>query len=322
MDEFPTINTDWILSHRGAKHQVDQKRPYAYNIEKERGRGANGEIEDVISIFLTNRECAFKCLMCDLWKNTTDFSVDIGDIPKQIEFALERLPPAKHIKLYNSGNFFDSHSIPKEDFAGIASLLSEFETVIVECHPNLITEEVLKFQALLKPSLQVALGLETVHPEILKKLNKRMELTDFRQSIHFLTSHGILSRSFILLKPPFMDESEGVYWAKKSIEFSFESGVECCVIIPTRPGNGALDILLEQRYFSPPSLQSLEEVLEYGIDNGFKGRIFADLWDLEKFSTCEKCFPKRKKRLKEMNFSQGIQPIILCDCTPILEINN
>jgi radical SAM enzyme (TIGR01210 family) len=263
MADTPIIDTSWILSHRGKKNHVEAGIPYAYTIEKE--RGINGDVEDVITIFLTNRECAFKCLMCDLWKNTLDHSVEIGDIPKQIEFALSKLPPAKHIKLYNSGNFFDSHSIPKEDYGRIISLLSGFETVIVECHPNLINEEVLEFRDRLSANLQIALGLETVHPEILRKLNKKMNLEDFRKSIDFLSSNGIASRAFILLKAPFMNEKEGVLWAKKSMDFAFDSGVECCVIIPTRAGNGALDWLHNNNYFSPPTIQSLEEVVEYGL---------------------------------------------------------
>ncbi len=101
---------------------------------------------------------------------------------------------------------------------------------------------------MLKPDLQIALGLETVNPEVLMKLNKRMTLEDFKSSVSFLTSNGIPSRAFILLRPPFMSEEEGVYWAERSIDFAFEAGVECCTIIPVRAGNGAMDHLLEKGY--------------------------------------------------------------------------
>ena len=47
---------------------------------------------------------------------------------------------AKHLKLYNSGSFFDGRAIPEEDYPRIASLVSHFETVIVESHPKLIGE--------------------------------------------------------------------------------------------------------------------------------------------------------------------------------------
>ena len=279
----------------------------------EKERIANGEIEDVATIFLTNRECPFRCLMCDLWKNTTDESVPIGAIPKQIEYALDNLPTIKHIKLYNSGNFFDKRAIPPKDYDAIINLLNGFETVLVENHPKLIGRNVVKFRDKLKSDLQVAIGLETVHPELLPKLNKRMTLDDFSASIKFLSQNDILSRAFILLRPPFLNEEEGILWANNSIDYAFESGVECCTIIPTRSGNGALNVLETQGYFHAPNIGSLEDVLQYGISLN-KGRVFTDLWDLEHFSSCKKCFAKRKERMHQMNLKQVVLPSVECTC--------
>src|SRR5439155_1611696 len=72
----------------------------------------DGTIEDTAVIFLTNRECPFRCLMCDLWKNTTDRRVADGAIAGEIAYALARVPPARHVELYNAGNFFDVRAIP------------------------------------------------------------------------------------------------------------------------------------------------------------------------------------------------------------------
>lgn len=305
------ITNQWILSKRGEKNKIDHKEPYAFLIEKE--RMPNGNIEDVATIFLTNKECPFRCLMCDLWKNTTDMPVPVGAIPAQIEHALEQLPSVKHLKLYNSGNFFDPKAIPVRDYHTIADILSGFETVLVENHPKLMGQKVLDFQDMLKPDLQVAIGLETVHPEVLPRLNKQMTSDDFRSSVQFLTNHGILSRAFILLRPPFLSEEEGVEWAKKSIDLAFEAGVECCAVIPTRPGNGALESLAQAELFHSPKISSLEEVLDYGISLK-KGRVFADLWDLEKFSDCDDCFATRVERLDQINLHQKNVPEVGCTC--------
>ncbi len=305
------INNRWIVSNRGKKNAVDPQRPYAWLVEKE--RSVSGEIEDTAIIFLTNAECPFHCLMCDLWKNTTEKPVPVGAIPNQIEWALEQLPEVKHLKLYNSGNFFDQRAIPEKDHNRIASLVSSFETVIVESHPKLINEKCLRFRDMVKPELQVALGLETVHPEILRKLNKQMTLKDFRNSVNYLTRNEIPSRAFILLRPPFLSESEGIYWAKKSIDFAYSVGVECCTIIPVRAGNGAMDILMERGDFSLPEIHSLETVLEYGISLN-AGRVFADVWDLDLFSSCKKCFNQRAGRLTAMNLNQRIAGRVTCLC--------
>ncbi len=306
-----TINDRWILSHRGAKNRVDPFRPYAWLVEKE--RTVSGKLEDTAIIFLTNRECPFHCLMCDLWKNTTDVFVPEGAIPAQIEWALKEMPEARHLKLYNSGSFFDERAIPEMDWKSIASLVNHFETLVVESHPRLINDKCLQFRDLLKPELQIAMGLETVNPDILRRINKQMTVEDFGRSVRFLTGHGIATRAFILLRPPFLSESEGIYWAEKSLDFAFQAGVECCIIIPVRAGNGAMDLLKEKGDFSPPDIRSLEKVLEYGI-RLHAGRVFADTWDLGLFSTCGHCLAPRARRLTEMNLNQQVMERIYCEC--------
>ena len=316
MANFPTFETDsrWIESLRGKKNPVDPWKPYSFSTEKE--LTLSGHIETVNTIFLTNRECPYRCLMCDLWKNTTDKKVPPGAIPAQIELALSHLPPAKHIKLYNSGSFFDTAAIPLEDYPNIASLLSDYETVIVENHPRLTSDHILTFRDLIKGQLQVALGLETTHPEVLKRLNKKMTLDDFTKSTQWLSQNGIPVRAFILLKPPFLSAIEGIHWAKHAISFAFDAGVSSCVIIPTRSGNGAMEWLEQNDYFSSPDIQALEEVIEFGI-NQKKGQVFADLWDIELFSTCTKCLNKRKKRLEQMNLKQSVSAPVHCTCSQL-----
>lgn len=290
---------------------MDWHLPYAWNVENERTR--SGNVEEVGTIFLTNKECPFQCLMCDLWKNTTDQPVPLGAIPAQIEYALERMSSVKHLKLYNSGSFFDPGAIPRKDYQAIANLLKDFETVIVESHTHFIDERVLHFRDMLNATLQVAIGLETVHPEILSLLNKRMSTDDFRKAVLFLKQNEIESRAFILHQLPFLTLEEGSEWTRKSIDFAFDSGVECCILIPLRAGNGAMDELKQRGDFQLPTVSSLESVLEYGL--GLKrGRVFADLWDLEIFSDCDKCLDGRKQRIKTMNFSQKIQNLIVCSC--------
>jgi radical SAM enzyme (TIGR01210 family) len=300
-----------ILAQRPPKNSVDPWRPYAHLVEPEYTRA--GRVEDVATVFLTNRECPFRCLMCDLWKNTTDRRVPDGAIPAQIDSALERLPPVRHLKLYNAGNFFDAQAIPPADFSAIARRLAPLETVTVECHPRLVGRSCLAFQDSLRPELQVAMGLETVHPDILPQLNKRMTLADFERAVRLLSSHGIPVRAFILLRPPFLGEAEGLLWAKRSLEYAFGVGVECCVVIPTRAGNGAMERLQEQGLFSPPRLDSLEAAVEYGI--GLKaGRVFADLWDIDRFAACPCCGPERVRRLHALNLTQTIPPPVPCKC--------
>ncbi|MCD4710020.1 MAG: hypothetical protein K8R52_04180 [Bacteroidales bacterium] len=305
MSNFPGFRMDgrWIRSMRGEKAPAEPFLPYGWFNEQE--LSLNGDVQEVSAILLTNRECPYSCLMCDLWKHTTRETVPVGAIPAQIEYALEKLSVATCLKLFNSGSFFDPKAIPVEDYPRIASLLAGFENVLVESHPAFVGRECLEFSKMLDGGLQVAIGLECVHPEVLPRLNKGMTLAGFKRAIGFLQAHGISTRAFILLRPPFLSEEEGVEWACRSIDFAFNCRVDVCSVIPVRAGNGALDRLADEGFFQEPSIQSLERVITYGIGLQ-KGLVFADLWDLERFSGCNSCFLPRKERLERMNLEQVV----------------
>ncbi len=300
----------WVVSLRPERNRLDPLVPYAFVAEHE--VGPDGEEWPVATLFLTNRECPFRCVMCDLWRNTLAEKTPPGAIPAQIRHALERLPEARAIKLYNSGSFFDPGAIPVEDYPGIARLCAGFERVIVECHPTFLGVRCLRLRDLIAPAkLEVAIGLETVHAEVLERLNKRMSLPSFRAAAAWLVEHGIDLRTFILVRTPWLSEAEGVHWAKRSLDFAAECGTAVSCVIPTRGGNGAMEALATAGEWEPPALSSLEAALEHGLQLG-RGRVFADLWDIERFAACSTCAARRIERLGMMNRTQQLAAPVLC----------
>jgi uncharacterized Fe-S cluster-containing MiaB family protein len=115
-----------------------------------------------------------------------------------------------------------------------------------------------------------------------------------------------------LLCPPFLSEGEGLEWAVRSVEWALSRGVDCCLVIPTRGGNGMLEQLGAAGQFAPPTLRSLERSVERGLAFG-RGRVFADLWDIERIFDCPTCSHARADRLARMNLSQAIEPPVACD---------
>src|SRR5207249_1989335 len=109
----------------------------------------------------------------------------------QIRYALDSLPAARWIKLYNAGSFFDPRAIPEEEYLEIARLLQPFERVIVECHPALVGSRVDRFQAMLSGRLEVAMGLETANPRALELLNKGITLDHFARAADYLAAREI-----------------------------------------------------------------------------------------------------------------------------------
>ena len=314
--ETPAARSRWILGRRGPKNPLDPSRPYAWLLEKE--RDATGGLVDGLTVFLTNKECPWHCLMCDLWQKTLDEPVPAGAIAGQIDFALgqaERecgnLAKLRQVKLYNAGSFFDDQAIPESEDAAIAKRLAKFDRVIVESHPALVGDRCLRFRDRLNCQLEVALGLETVHPEALEKLNKRVTLDRFRAASDFVTRNEMALRTFVLLQPPFIPADESVGWANRSVDFSQDCGATVTALIPTRTGNGAMDRLAAAGQFTEPTLGQLEDAMDYGVGQA-RGRVFADLWDLDRFSSCAACFPRRLDRRARQNDTQQVPARVIC----------
>jgi archaeosine synthase beta-subunit len=296
---------------RRPKAVLDPSRAYATAWEEE--PDARGALVPTAVVFLTNRECPFRCAMCDLWTHTLDATVSHGAIAGQIRRALATLRPARHLKLYNAGSFFDPHAIPPDDYEEISEAVRDFDRIIVEAHPAFLTgggaERCVRFRDLLEARLEVAIGLETAHAPTLARLDKRMTVDDVRRAAAFLQANDIALRLFILLNPPGLAGGEAVEWACRSIDVAMECGAEVCSIIPTRD---VAAIMAAPADYERPRLPALERVIEYGVARGGI-RVFADLWDIERFFDCT-CSGARADRLREINRSQKVVAPVSCGC--------
>jgi archaeosine synthase beta-subunit len=307
----------WILERRPRRNPLDPRRAYAALVEYEPAEkeaeetGGGTRAVAVATIFLTNRECPWKCLMCDLWKNTLEDSVPPGAIAEQIREALRVLPPARRIKLYNAGSFFDGRAVPPGEHSAIAELVAPFERVIVESHPALVGPAVWAFRDRIPGRLEVAMGLETVHPEVLPRLNKRMSLDLFRRAADLLAEKDVALRVFVLVGLPWVPAAEARAWTLRSVQYAFDCGASSVSIIPTRAGNGAMDELARAGAFEIPRLGLLEDCFGDAVSLR-RGLVFADLWDLDAFSRCGDCFNARRERLAHMNLSQSVAPPVGC----------
>ncbi len=295
------LPAETIRALRAPKRPIDPWRALASFWETERTpRG--GEIA-ALTVLLAGAECPFTCVFCDLWRETLDGPTPAGAIPAQLRAVLDEvgpLPPRAAIKLYNASNFFDQRAVPVGDEDEILALLAPFARVTVECHPRLVGARCLRFAERLAGTLEVAMGLETIHPAALPRLGKAMTLEDFERAAATLAGAGIAMRAFVLVGAPFVPREETVEWAVRSAEYAFAQGAGRVALIPVRGGNGALEKLQVGGDFTPPCLARLEAAGERCLALGM-GIVTADLWDARRFATCEECAERRIGRLDEMN---------------------
>ena len=316
----------FVLDRRGPRHAVDPWAPPRVTIDPEPdGRGG---VVDVATIFLTGRECPWRCVMCDLWRDTIDTDTPPGAIPHQIELGLAAWaePPAspraepaevrgiRHLKLYNAGSFFDDRAVPPGDDPAIARAVAGVSRLTVESHPRLVGDRAWRFRDRLAPSLEVAMGLETAHPGALARLNKGCTLDDFAAAARALAAHGVGLRVFLLVHPPFVPHAERTPWLLRSIDAAIDAGASTIALIPTRSDTGAMEALTTEGLFAPPSLATLEDAAAQAIRHAAgRARVLADLWDLAAFATCRACLDARRARLLRLNLEQRVPAPIRCD---------
>ena len=158
------------------------------------------------------------------------------------------------------------------------------------------------------------MGLETVHPDALERLHKRMTVEQFAEAANNLARRGVALRVFLLIAPPFVPRDQQEAFLLESVDVAFGCGASVVTLIPTRDGNGALEALSTEGSFRLPRLHEIEcgADLAHARAAG-RGRLFVDLWDLHRFSDCPACFPARRRRLHVMNLEQRIAPRIMCE---------
>ncbi|MGH9163787.1 MAG: hypothetical protein ACRD2X_27875 [Vicinamibacteraceae bacterium] len=314
----------FVLDRRPPRLVHDPWKYQGVVVEDERTDA--GSIGRTVTVFLTGRECPWRCVMCDLWQHTITGDTPEGAIPAQLSAAWKALrrhqEQVTQVKLYNAGSFFDPRAVPERDYCAIAAELSGVARVIVESHPSLIGPRVDRFLEALDrgpgagsaPTLEVAMGLETAHPVALERLNKRMTVESFASAAAALRRRNVALRAFLLIAPPFVPPDEQDVWLLRTTEVAFTCGATAVSLIPTRHGNGALDALADQSSFRAPRLTDIERSLElaHAARATAGGRILVDIWDLERFSECEHCFVARRDRLHAMNLEQRCLPPLSC----------
>jgi radical SAM enzyme (TIGR01210 family) len=165
------------------------------------------------------------------------------------------------LQVFNSGSFFDQNDVPEELRTTIINLIIKSRQVFklsVECRPEYILKEKTIIEETLNRlseiKLEIGLGLESSNNAILQDCwNKGTTLEVYKSSLSYLQSIGIFVKSYIFIKPPFLNEQEAFRDAIKTIFDAKEMGTDVISINPCNIQNGTLvyELFRKDEYQTP-----------------------------------------------------------------------
>lgn len=215
---------------------------------------------------------AHGCMMCGhLAKQTRrDKPISVDDYLKQFEREFEKIDFKKYpiLNLYNNGSFINDNEIPAEARKGMLKKINtipDIKMLVLETRPEFVTEEKVREIKRLIPNKHVELGVGLEIKDDFYRgicINKGFSLQRFNFAASIITKHLNL-RTYVLLKPLFLTEKEGIEQAIETIEYSFAMGattvsLEACTI----QDYTFMKHLYERGLYSPPWLWSIVEVVK------------------------------------------------------------
>lgn len=234
-------------------------------------------IYDSLTIILNTGGCRWAraggCTMCGYVAE----SVDGGMVPHdalmtQLDTACEyeqdhAESPCGLVKIYTSGSFLDEREIPPETRQAIANRFASRDRVVVESLPDFVAPEKLEDFTSVGLATDVAIGLETATDRIRRDcVNKYFEYSDFIEASEAAAAVGAGVKAYLLLKPPFLTESEAVADMKASVRQCAEQAHT----VSMNPTNVQSYTMVEKLYwedgYRPPWLWSICEVLSATSD--------------------------------------------------------
>ena len=212
------------------------------------------------------------CTMCGYVAESVDGgSVPHGALMDQIEVCLEHEAenadePAPLVKIYTSGSFLDEREVGADSRRAIAETFGDRERIVLESLPDFVDREKLEDFTQYGLQTDVAVGLETATDRVRRDcVNKYFDFADFEAACTDAAAvDGAGIKAYLLMKPPFLTESEAIEDMVSSIERCL--AVDGCHTVSMNPCNVQRYTMVDELYFNggyrPPWLWSVATVLE------------------------------------------------------------
>jgi hypothetical protein len=251
-------------------------------------------VRQSLTIILNTGGCRWAraggCTMCGYVAESVEGgSVSHDDLMAQIDVCLEHEAEniAEHnsagsqspagdadetaslVKIYTSGSFLDEREVPAETRRAIAETFADRERIVVESLPDFVKADRVADFVDVGLETDVAIGLETANDRVRHDcVNKYFDFADFEAACAEAESVGAGVKAYLLMKPPFLSESEALQDMVDSIRACAD--VEGCHTVSMNPTNVQRYTMVDQLHFRggyrPPWLWSVAAALERTAD--------------------------------------------------------
>ena len=213
------------------------------------------------------------CTMCGYVAESVEGgSVSHDALMDQIDVCLdhegsEADEPSGLIKIYTSGSFLDEREVPAETRQAIAETFADRERIVVESLPDFVEQGKIEDFTEQGLTTDIAVGLETGTDRVRRDcVNKYFEFEDFISASEEANAADAGIKAYLLMKPPFLSESEAIEDMIRSVE----KCAEYAHTVSMNPCNVQRYTMVDELHFRggyrPPWLWSVAHVLEQTAD--------------------------------------------------------
>jgi len=226
----------------------------------------DNEIVDAFVIILRTKGCAWAlksgCSMCGYINDAMLENVSDEDLFFQFSEAMKKFNDQKIVKIFTSGSFLDKNEVSEVMQEKICEILEKkTRKVIVESRPEFVNKEKLKKLKKLC-ALEIAVGLESANDRVLEySINKGFALKDYLRAAEIIKDICSL-KTYILLKPPFLTEKEGIKDAINTVKIAGEYSSTISLNPVNIQKNTFVEFLWKRNEYRTPWLWSVAEVLK------------------------------------------------------------
>ena len=286
---------------------------------KEKDMAFGETVPAMVAILRTNGCCWAKagsggCTMCG-YRSASLSNVTSEDLNAQLDLVLEKYNGEPFVKLYTSGSFLDENEIPMDVRERVFEEFKGCKRLLFESRPEFVTADSV---STLPSNTTVALGLESSDEEVLVKcIHKGFTAAQSQEAGNRIKDAGLMVRTYLLLKPPYMNETAAIADAVSSARFADPFSDEISVNPLNVQHATVVERLWKRGEFRSPWIWSLMEVFRQ-----LSGTVNARLMSSPSgggsqrgVHNCGKCDQEALAAIERFSYSQDPRDLaVSCEC--------